>query len=150
MTAYADLPLPDPAVSPEFYADVPMKRLVAFLVDSLLIGLIVAAILPFTLFLGLFILPFLILVVSLVYRTLTLAGGSATFGMRLAAIEFRTHRGQRFDFITALVHTVIYAVAFSMVFPQILSVALMLLTPRKQGLSDLALGSVAVNRTARY
>lgn len=142
--------LPDPERYPEFYADIPAKRLIAFLVDMLLIGLITVALIPFTAFTALFYLPLLGLVVSFAYRTLTLARGSATPGMRLVAIELRTHRGERFDLVTAAAHTLIYSVAISMVLPQVISVALMLITPRRQGLPDLALGTAAVNRAARW
>jgi uncharacterized RDD family membrane protein YckC len=141
--------LPSPDQHPEFYAEIPAKRLIAFVVDTVLIGLITLAIVPFTAFTAIFYLPFLMLIVSLTYRTLTLAGGSATLGMRLAAIEMRTHRGERFDLATAAVHTVIYSVAFSMVLPQVISIVLMLTTARRQGLPDLALGTAALNRAAR-
>jgi hypothetical protein len=69
--------------------------------------------------------------------------------MRLAAIEMRTHRGERFDLATAAVHTVIYSVAFSLVQQQVISIVLMLTTARRQGLPDLALGTAALNRAAR-
>lgn len=141
--------LPDPVYDAAFYADIPAKRLFAFLVDTVLIGLLTLLIVPFTAFTAVFYLPFLWLLVSLGYRIVTLAGGSATPGMRLAAIEMRTHRGERFDLATAAAHTVIYSVAFSMVLPQVISVILMLTTARRQGLPDLALGTVALNRAAR-
>ena len=140
--------LPSPDLHAEFYADVPAKRLIAFLVDTLLICLITALIVPFTAFSALFFLPFLAMVVGFVYRTATLAGGSATPGMRLVAIELRNHRGERFDLATAAAHTLIYSVALSMVLPQALSVLLMLTTARRQGLPDLALGTAAINRAA--
>ena len=41
--------LPDPAVQPEFYEDVPLKRLLAWLVDSILIALVVIALYSATL-----------------------------------------------------------------------------------------------------
>ena len=141
--------LPDPDRYPEFYADVPVKRLVAFVVDTLLIGLITVVLIPFTAFTAVFYLPLLALLVSLAYRILTLAGGSATPGMRLVAIEMRTHRGEKFDLATAAAHTALYSVALSMVLPQVISVVLMLTTARRQGLHDMALGTAALNRAAR-
>ena len=50
--------LPSPEVYPEFYADIPAKRLFAFVVDAVLIGLITLLIVPFTAFTALFFLPF--------------------------------------------------------------------------------------------
>ena len=148
--AAADLwGLPNPEYHPDFYLDVPVKRLVAFMIDSLLIGLISVLLIPLTAFTALFWFPALMVIVSFVYRTLTLAAGSATPGMRLVAIEMRNHRGERFDLATAAAHTLLFSMMISMVLPQLISAALILTTARKQGLHDLALGTAAVNRSAR-
>jgi len=142
--------LPDPVYQSEFYADVPLKRALAWIVDSLAIGLATLLAVPLTAFTALFFLPLLFLAVSFAYRTATLAGGSATWGMRLMAIEFRDHRGQRFDLPTAALHTLGYTLTISTILPQLLSMALMAYGPRGQGLTDLVLGSVAINRPARH
>jgi len=149
-TANALWGLPDPETKPEFYADVPMKRFIAWIVDTVLIALITAIIIPFTAFTALFFLPVLFLTVGLVYRWMSLTRRSATPGMRLVAIEFRTHDGNRFDAGYAFIHTVAYTVSVSMVLPQVISAILMLVTPRAQGLTDMALGTAAVNRPAAY
>lgn len=141
--------LPDPVASPGFYADVPSKRLIAFLADSLIIGGLTVILIPFTAFTALFYLPFLAMLVGLVYRTLTLASGSATWGMRMVAIELRTRRGERFDLLTAAGHTLLFTLFLGMVVPLLISVALMLTTPRGQGLHDMILGTAALNRPAR-
>lgn len=138
--------LPDPDRQPEFYDSVPAKRLFAWVVDTVLIGLLCILILPFTAFAALFFLPLLFAVISFVYRVATLAGGSATWGMRLAAIEFRTDRGERFDTGTALMHTLGYMVSFAIPILQVISVIMMLNTARGQGLTDTVLGSAALNR----
>lgn len=140
--------LPDPDLNAEFYADVPLKRALAWVVDTLFIAIITLLIVPFTAFTALFFLPFLFLVVSFIYRSISLANRSATPGMRLMAIEFRTSGGERFGLGTALVHTLAYTVSISMVLPQILSVILMATSARAQGLTDLVLGTVAINRAA--
>jgi uncharacterized RDD family membrane protein YckC len=140
--------LPDPDLHPEFYTDVPLKRLLAFVVDSILIGLITVAVIPFTAFTGLFFLPFLFFLVGLVYRTASLANFSATPGMWLFSIEFRDHRGERMNLPLAFVHTLLFSLWMSMMLPQAVSVILMLTTPRGQGLSDLLLGTAAINRAA--
>lgn len=145
-----DFLLPDPDRQPEFYADVPTKRLIAWVVDTLVTLLLSAVILPFTAFTGLFFFPVLMLITGFVYRTATLAGGSATWGMRLAAIELRDRNGRRFDLATAFVHTLGYHLSLS-IFPlQLLSIVLMLTTARAQGLTDHVMGSVALNRAARH
>ena len=140
--------LPDPDLSPELYADVPLKRLFAWVVDFVVIVLLVVLILPFTLFLGLFVLPLLFLGVGFAYRWATIAAASATWGMRLAAIEFRDATGARLDPGTAFLHVLGYTVSVS-VFPlQLVSIVLMLVTDRRQGLTDHVLGTAALNRRA--
>ncbi|CUJ98795.1 RDD family protein [Shimia thalassica] len=142
--------LPDPDTQSEFYADIPTKRLLAWLVDMVLIAVVSAIIVPFTAFTGLFFFPALMLVVGFLYRTITLTTSSATWGMRLFSIEFRDRTGRTFDFGSAILHTLGYHISIS-VFPlQIVSIILMLTSARKQGLTDYFMGSVAINRPARY
>lgn len=140
--------IPDPVTQPEFYADVPVKRLIAWLVDTLIVVVICLLILPFTAFTGIFFFPFLMLVVGFAYRVATIARGSATWGMRLVAIEFRTLSGQRFDLTTAFLHTLAFTLSCAFFVVQIASIVFMLTTPRAQGLTDHLLGTVAMNRRA--
>lgn len=136
---------PDPERHAAFYEGVLPKRLMAWLIDLVLIGLVTALIVPFTAFTALFFLPFLFLVVGFVYRWTTLSGRSATWGMRLMNIEFLDRNGQRFDGANALLHTLGYTLSMAFVMPQVVSVVLMLTSSRGQGLTDLVLGSVAIN-----
>ncbi|SHL67981.1 RDD family protein [Roseovarius litoreus] len=140
--------IPDPVTQPEFYRDVPLKRLIAWIVDTILILLICLAILPFTAFTGLLFFPALLLFVGFGYRVVTIARGSATWGMRLVAIEFRTLDGRRFDLTLAFLHTLGLTFSFALPFLQVISVVLMLTTARAQGLTDHVLGTVALNRRA--
>ena len=145
---YADFTrsgLPDPVIKPEFYTDTGTKRMIAWFIDTVLILLLCLIIIPFTAFTALFFLPFLYLIVGLAYRTITLANRSATWGMRLMAVEFRDNRGQAMTLPLAFIHTLGYTVSVSMVLPQVVSIVLMMTTPRGQGLSDLVLGTAAVN-----
>lgn len=139
--------LPDPDYHADLYADVPVKRAMAWIVDALIIFALTLLVLPFTAFTALFFYPLLWLLVSFLYRTFTIAGGSATLGMRLMSIELRTFRGERFGFPEAAMHTFMHMVCFSFLVPQIVSAILMLTTARGQGLPDLALGSAALNRS---
>ena len=140
--------LPDPETQWQFYEGVPMKRLLAWCVDMALIVVLSVLILPFTAFTGIFFFPFLLLAVGFVYRTVTLAAGSATWGMRLLAIEFRTLSGARFDLGAALLHTTGYSLSMAFFPAQIVSIVLMLTSARGQGLTDHILGTVALNRRA--
>lgn len=146
--SYQPLHLPDPVIQPEFYADVPMKRLLAWQVDTILIALICLLILPFTAFTGLFFFPLLMLMVGFAYRVITIANRSATWGMRLMAIEFRTAQGERFGLGLATLHTLGTSFSFALPVLQVISVVLMMTTARGQGLTDHLLGSVALNRAA--
>ena len=140
--------LPDPVVQPEFYDSVPIKRGIAWLIDAALILVLVVPIVVMTLFVALWFLPLLFFVVGFIYRVATITGGSATWGMRVMSIEFRDSRGEHFVFSQAFMHTLGYTVSIS-VFPlQLISIAMMFLTERGQGLTDMLLGTVAINRRA--
>ena len=140
--------LPNPDTQPEFYADVPLKRLLAFLVDTVVIIGISLLIVPFTAFTGIFFFPLLTAVVGFAYRVVTLARGSATWGMRLTAIEFRDAKGARFDLSQAVLHTLGFTVSLSIPILQVISIVLMLTGERAQGLTDRMMGCVAINRRA--
>ncbi|WP_123791964.1 RDD family protein [Pacificibacter maritimus] len=142
--------LPDPETQSGFYASVPAKRLWAFVIDLVVVSILTALILPLTAFTGIFFFPFLFAVVSFAYRVVTLSGASATLGMRVLGIEFRTSKGERFDLGMAFLHTALFTVWASMGLPQVVSVVLMLLTARKQGLSDVILGTAAINRPSQF
>jgi uncharacterized RDD family membrane protein YckC len=141
-----DWGLPDPATQGAFYANVPTKRLLAWLVDIVAIAVISVLTLPLTLFMGLFFFPALMAVIGFAYRVVSLANWSATPGMRIMSIELRTGRGHLFDLPAAFLHTAGYAASMA-VFPlQLVSIVLMLTTERAQGLSDMILGTAAINR----
>jgi len=140
--------LPDPDRHAEFYADVPMKRALAWVVDTILIGILTALIVPFTAFVALLFLPVLFLCVSFAYRWVSLSTASATPGMRLMAVTFRSNRGTALNGGEAFLHTLAYTVSIAFVIPQVISAALMLTTARAQGLTDHVLGTVAINRAA--
>ena len=145
-----DYLLPDPTTQPEFYADVPTKRLVAWVFDLVIVVILSLVVVVFTAFVGFFFFGFLMLVTGFIYRTVTLAAGSATIGMRLVSIEFRDRNGRRFDLGHAFLHTLGYHLSISIFPAQIVSIVLMLTSSRAQGLTDHVMGSVAINRPARY
>lgn len=150
MTQIATSPLmtdlPDPVHQPEFYDNVPPKRFFAWIVDSILTMALVLIAIPFTAFVGVFMLPLLYFVIGFAYRVITLTGGSATLGMRLFAIEIRNAHGRRLDLSTAFLHTLGYTISLSFALVQVISMVLMMTTERGQGLSDMVLGTVAINR----
>lgn len=140
--------LPDPDLAPGFYSGIASKRLVAWVVDLVIVGSLTALAVLLTAFVGLFFLPLIWLVIDFSYRTVTLANRSATWGHRLMGIEFRDRTGRRFDLGMAGLHTLGYTLSMSFVLPQVVSVVLMLTGTRRQSLTDVVLGSAAINRPA--
>lgn len=137
---------PDPITQSQFYDGIAFKRLVAWLIDSVIIIAFCLIIIPFTAFTGIFFFPFLIFVVGFIYRTATIAGGSATWGMRVMAMELRDSRDRPLEGSLAFAHTLGYTISIAIMPLQVVSIILMMTSASKQGLTDLVLGTVAVNR----
>ena len=140
--------LPDPDLRPEFYAGIAGKRFGAWLVDLVIVAFAVVLIVFLSLFTGLFFLPVLWLAIDFTYRTVTLANGSATWGQRLMGIELRDANARRFDLSRAALHSAGYLLSMSFVLPQLISVILILCTANRQSLTDVILGSAAINKPA--
>lgn len=147
---YPHATLPDPDFQSEFYADVPFKRLVAWIIDTVITVLLTAVVVLFTAFTALFILPLVFLAVAFVYRSVTLARQGATPGMFVMAIELRGASGAAPTPAEAALHSALFLAASAMVLPQILSIGMILMTPRRQSLGDMILGTAVLNRTARF
>ena len=140
------LGLPNPATKPQCYTGVLAKRAAAWVFDVVLVGILCVIIVPFTVFTALLFFPFLMLVVGFIYRWFTIASKSSTWGMRLMGIELRDHEGLRLDSQSALMHTAGYSFSMAMAPLQLVSVLMMLLSDRKQGLTDHFLGTTAINK----
>lgn len=138
--------LPNPETHPEFYENVSAKRLFAWVVDSALIAVAAALLVPLTGFVGLFIWPVFYLTVGLAYRILALAQWSATPGMQLAGIELRDRDGAPLDLGLASFHSIGFSVTIALPFLQLLSIVLMLTSTFGQGLSDHVLGTVMLRK----
>lgn len=141
--------LPDPIRQPEFYADVTPKRFVAWVIDGAIALALTVLAIPFTMFIAAIFFPLFWLLIGFAYRVITLANGSATLGMRFMGIEMRRHDGARFTLQDAFLHTAGYSMSLTAFPVQALSIILMFTTPRGQGLTDMVLGTVALNRRAR-
>lgn len=138
--------LPDPDYQSEFYASVAPKRLIAWIVDSAVIIALCVAIGILTAFIGFFFWPLLYLMIGFAYRTITIANGSGTWGMRFAGIELRDLSGRRLDTQMAALHTGAYTMALALPPLQIVSIIMMMTSARGQGLGDALLGTVMLNR----
>jgi uncharacterized RDD family membrane protein YckC len=144
--------LPDPIHDARFYEGVAARRLVAFLIDALLIAAASAvAIVVFgvaTLGLGFLAAAPIVVAVSFLYRAGSLATWSATPGMALCGVELRRFDGRRFGAVEAVGHTLLFLLMFALVIPQLVSVFLMAVSVPGRGLHDLPFGAVAINRPA--
>jgi uncharacterized RDD family membrane protein YckC len=132
------------------YSGVLSRRVLAFIVDYMIVLLlcIPAAVVVFflgiiTLGLGFMLYPALFVIVALLYFGLTLGGASqASPGMRMAGIAVARVDGKRMDFLTAMVHTVLFWLINSILTPLILLAGLFI--ERSRLVHDLLLGTVVV------
>ena len=138
---FGRLPDPHDHVEGAFYQGVNFRRFFAWVIDVVLIGILATILIPFTAFTALIFLPFFFLFVGFAYRVFTLTGNSATWGMRLTGMEIRQEDGNRLDFGGALMHTFLYSVGVAIAPLQLISVILMLVSDKKQGLGDMIMGT---------
>ena len=138
--------LPDPYHQAVFYDGVPSKRLFAWIIDVILISIMAAITAFLTLGALFFIWPLLYLASSFAYRTITIAGGSATIGMRIMNLQLRGPSGARLTATEAMIHTLTYLACSAFALPQLISVVLIVISERHQGLHDMLIGSTAINR----
>lgn len=145
--------LPHPEFDAAFYETIPLKRLVAFAIDFAIIAVLALAtvlafgLLTFGIGFALF-LPITILV-SFAYRWLTIAARSATFGMLFMGVELRGPSGRRLTSQEAMLHSGVFVGLTLTVIGWIATVIAIMATNRHQGLPDLFLGTVAINRPAQ-
>ena len=138
--------LPDPTHDGVFFDGVTAKRLIAWVFD-VIVTLVLSVMLSIaTIGIGFLLFPLVWLGVGFVYRTLSIASGSATWGMRMTGIELRDRSGHRLTGGQAMIHTLIYSISMGTVVLQFVSAVLMLTTRYKQGMPDIFLGTTAINR----
>jgi uncharacterized RDD family membrane protein YckC len=136
------------------YDGVRTKRILAFVIDYILIGLlmipvaiVVALLGVLTLGLGWLLFGILGPLVALSYVALTLGGArQATVGMRTMGIHLERLDGRPIDGMLAIVHTVLFWAGNAVLTPLILLATLFL--DRKRTVHDLLLGTVVVRDQA--
>lgn len=138
--------LPDPADDPGYYADLLPKRFLAWCTDLVvtLSGLILVIIL--SLGLSLFVFPLVWIALAIAYRYVMLTRFDATLGMMLASLRLRHLDGRRPNGTVYLWHAALHSGTMATILGQVASVALMVMTPYRQGLNDLILGTTMVHR----
>lgn len=125
------------------------KRILAFLIDYVMVGILVtiSAVMIFfigfiTLGAGWLLYAILLPLVALSYVAWTMGGPKqATWGMQLMGIKLARYDGQPIDWMTALVHAVLFW-ATTVIFAPLLLAPLFL--EHKRMLHDLAMGTVVV------
>jgi uncharacterized RDD family membrane protein YckC len=148
----------DPASSPELFEGVLPRRVVAFVIDFLVIAVpvVLAAMVIFafglvTLGLG-WALYWLLspgaVIWAIVYFGATLGGpNSATIGMRVMDLEMRTWYGAPAYFVLGAVHAIVFWLSVSTLSPLIRLVCFF--NERRRLLHDILLGTVIINSPAR-
>ncbi len=145
---------PNPHTHADFYTDVPSKRLIAWVIDLGFTAILSAPfmlpilLLGALLFFPLLLLPVIWACVGFLYRWTTISSGSATWGMRIMAIELRDIHGQRLSGTTAFLHTLGSTLSFCFAVVQAVSIFLMATSERGQGLTDMVLGTTMLNKAA--
>jgi uncharacterized RDD family membrane protein YckC len=148
----------DPDLNPELFEGVLSRRIMAFLVDFLVIAapVVLAAMFIFafgivTLGLGwalYWILPGASVVWAIVYFGVTIGGPrSATIGMRVMDLELRTWYGAPGYFVLGAVHAIAFWFTVSFFTPFVVLVAFF--NPRRRLLHDILLGTVIINNAPR-
>jgi uncharacterized RDD family membrane protein YckC len=144
----------DPLTHPELFDGVLARRMMAFVIDALVISIPI-------LFTGLFILIFglitlglgwilfwlwwpAVVIWALFYYGITLRGPqSATVGMRIMNIQLRTWYGAPGYFVLGVAHAILFWLTVSLLTPFVLLVGFF--NTRRRLLHDILIGTVIVN-----
>jgi uncharacterized RDD family membrane protein YckC len=152
----------DPRANPELFEGVLARRLIAFVIDLIILaipvvlgGLFMLATTIATLGIAAFFFALLsplfwplIVVWAICYYGFTFGSpASATIGMRVMDLEMRTWYGAPAYFLLGCVHAVIYWVTISFLTPFVLLVGFF--NDRSRLLHDILVGTVVINSPAR-
>jgi uncharacterized RDD family membrane protein YckC len=148
----------DPAANPELFEGVVARRVVAFLIDFVILAVPVVFVAMFifvvgivTLGLGFLFYALLwpaMVVWAIAYYGLTLGSpASATIGMRIMDIEMRTWYGSPAYFVLGAVHAIVFWITVSALTPLVLLVCLF--NQRRRCLHDILVGTVIINNETR-
>lgn len=148
----------DPATQPEYFEGVLSRRIVAFLIDAVIVlapmmvvALFMLVFTVVTLGFGVFVFALLApltAVWAILYVGLTLASpASATYGMRAMGVQMRTWYGAPMYFLLGALHALFFWVLTSALTPLILLVPLF--NSRRRTLHDFLTGAVVINSDAR-
>ena len=148
----------DPISNPELFEGVLARRMVAFLIDFVILAVPVVFVAMFifviglvTFGLGFFLYALLwpaMVIWALAYFGFTLGSpASATIGMQMMDIELRTWYGAPAYFVLGAVHAIVFWITVSVLTPLILLVCLF--NERRRCLHDILVGTVIINNKVR-
>jgi uncharacterized RDD family membrane protein YckC len=148
----------DPYLEPELFRGVLTRRVIAFIIDLIVLSVPVALAVLFIAVFGLLTLGLgwaLFWLVSpasviwaLFYYGSTLGGPhSATIGMRMMDLELRTWYGAPGYFVLGAAHAVVFYISISVLSPLILLIGLF--NARRRLAHDFLLGTVVINNSVR-
>jgi uncharacterized RDD family membrane protein YckC len=148
----------NPAANPELFEGVLGRRIIAFVIDVIIIAvplviawicILIFGLITFGLGWALFwVFSPASIIWALFYYGLTLGGpASATIGMRAMELEMRTWYGASAYFVLGAVHAIVFWITVSVLTPLILLVALF--NSRRRLLHDMLVGVVLINNPAR-
>jgi uncharacterized RDD family membrane protein YckC len=152
----------DPQANPELFDGVLARRLIAFLIDLIIVAIPVILVAVFmlattiaTLGLAAFFFALLsplfwplIVIWAICYYGLTFGSpASATIGMRVMDLEMRTWYGAPAYFVLGAVHAVVFWLTVSFLTPLVLLVGFF--NQRRRLLHDMLIGTVVINNPAR-
>ena len=148
----------DPEANPELFEGVPARRLVAFVIDFIILAIPVLFVSMFIFVAGIvtlgvgFLLYFLLwpamVIWALVYYGACLGGPhSATIGMRVMDLEMRTWYGAPAYFVLGAVHAIVFWITVSICTPLVLLVCFF--NQRRRCLHDILVGTIVINNATR-
>ena len=148
----------DPAVNPELFEGVLARRLIAFVIDLIILAMPVVFLAMFIFVVGVVTLglgfvfyalltPAMVLWALFYYGATLGSRHSATIGMRAMDIEMRTWYGSQAYFVLGAVHAVVFWITVSVFTPLVLLVCLF--NERRRCLHDILVGTVMINNEAR-
>jgi len=148
----------DPISQPELFEGVLPRRVVAFVIDVVIIAVPVALAAMFIFAFGIvtfglgwvlfWLLPAGTFIWAICYFGITLGGpDSATIGMRAVDLEMRTWYGAPAYFVLGAVHAIVFWISISALTPLILLVCFF--NERRRLLHDIVLGTVVINNPRR-
>ena len=148
----------DPATMPELFDGVLARRIIAFVIDLVVLSIPIVFIAMFITVIGVVTLglgfllyallsPIMVLW-ALFYYGITLGSPrSATLGMRVMDLEMRTWYGAPAYFVLGAVHAIVFWITVSVLTPFVLLVCLF--NNRRRCLHDILVGTVIINNEAR-